>query len=372
MFLLDKLKIRTLNFFTSFVYHLLFWLISLFFFVFITGDETLFVNYLKLFVKDDIYGNTVLLSALLATLFTALDMLFSDRVMRYSPIRFFVFLRFLLYLLLGLLIIFFSANKNINLEELKDYTVYYKKMPELGINHLRFIAWFYASCLLNNLFRSAFRKIGFSNFIHWITGTLNKPRTEKRIFMFIDMKSSVTIAEKLGHKKFSYLVQDVFNDLAIVENYSGAIYQYLGDGAIISWDLKRGLRNNNCIKAFYAFQRVIERRLIIYRNLYEGIEPEFKAGLHLGDIMVLQVGRFKRDISYNGDTLNTTARIESKCNDLKSNLLISGILYERLKNQDEFSFLEQKDKDKLKLKGKKQAIQIYKVSVKDKKKKKRK
>jgi len=366
MFLLDKLKIRTVNFFSSFVYHSVFWMCALFFYIFITGDEGLFINYFNLLLKDDIYGNTVLLSGFLAILFTSLDMLFSDKLMRYSPIRIMVALRFLLYLMLAILIIFLSANKRLTFEEIVNYKALPALMPEIGIRSIRFIVWFYVSCLLNNMFRAAVRKVGLGNFFQWLIGTLNKPRVEKRIFMFVDMKSSVTLAEKLGHKKFSFLVQDAFSDLAIVENYNGAIYQYLGDGAIISWDLKRGVRNNNCIRAFFAFQKVIERRKIFY-NLRYGIVPEFKAGLHVGEIMVLQVGRFKRDISYNGDTLNTTARIESMCNEYKQNLLISGVLYETLKKPEEFNT---KEVGNLKLKGKSRGVQVYQVNLKNKKKRK--
>ncbi len=148
MFLLDKLKIRTLNFFHSFFYHLLFWLASLALYVFITGDESTFINYFKLFAKDDIYGNTVLLGSMLAVLFTSFDMLFSDKLMRFSPIRIIVLLRFLFYLLLALLVIFLSANASIKLEQLKDYQIYYRQMPELTIEHIRFVVWFYISCIL--------------------------------------------------------------------------------------------------------------------------------------------------------------------------------------------------------------------------------
>ena len=365
MFLLDKIQIRAVNFFSSFLYHSIFWMTALSFYIFISGEEKLFVNYFNLLLKDDIYGNTVLLAAFLAVLFTSLDMLFSDKLMRYSPIRIMVILRFLLYLLLALLIIFLSANRTITVQKLLDYKALPALMPQIGIRSMRFIVWFYASCLLNNMFRAMVRKIGLGNFFRWLIGTLNKPRVEKRIFMFIDMKSSVTIAEKLKHKKFSFLVQDAFNDLAIVENYNGEIYQYLGDGAIISWNLKKGVRNNNCIKAFFAFRKAIERHKIFY-NMRYGLVPEFKAGLHVGDIMVLQVGHFKRDISYNGDTLNTTARIESVCNEHKQNLLISGVLFETLKNMEEFKCEEVGN---LKLKGKTGGVQVYKVNPINKKKK---
>lgn len=201
------------------------------------------------------------------------------------------------------------------------------------------------------------RKVGKGNFRNWIFGMLNKPREEERIFMFIDMKSSTTIAEKLLHVKFSHLVQDVFNDLAIVDNYDGNIYQYLGDGAIISWSLKKGIRNSNCLKSFYAFSNLVDRREKYYQRKY-GLRPKFKAGIHVGKVMVLQVGRVRRDISYNGDTLNTAARIESMCNEYKQNLLISGDLYDILREMKGFSF---KEVGNIMLKGKKHGVDIYQV-----------
>ena len=198
------------------------------------------------------------------------------------------------------------------------------------------------------------KKVGKGNFKNWIFGMMNKPREEERIFMFIDMKSSTAIAEKLSHQKFSHLVQDIFNDLAVVDNYMGDIYQYLGDGAIISWPVKKGLKNNNFIKAYYAFLGVISKRENYYQRRY-GLIPVFKAGMHVGKVMVLQVGRVRRDISYNGDTLNTTARIESMCNEYNKNLLISGDLAEMMPDKDGFYV---KEVGNLRLKGKRRKVDI--------------
>lgn len=207
------------------------------------------------------------------------------------------------------------------------------------------------------------RRIGRANYSKWLRGMLRKPREEELIFMFIDMTSSTTIAEKLGHKKFSYLVQDVFADLSVIYNYGGHIYNYVGDGAIISWSVNRGTRNNDCLNAFFAFQRVVNKRRRAYNRKY-GLVPEFKAGMHAGKIMILQVGTIRRDISYNGDTLNTTARIEAKCGELKRNLLISGDLYELLDKKQNYSF---KNVDSAKLKGKKKSVDIYDVKKKESK-----
>ncbi|MCW3804958.1 adenylate/guanylate cyclase domain-containing protein [Plebeiibacterium marinum] len=357
MFLKEKIKIWFSKIFGSFRYHLLFWNFALFFYVFLTGNQSIFVNYFNLLSVDSIYSNTIFLAVSVTVLFTVLDMLFSDRMMRFSPIRSMIFLKSLLYFILAFVILFLAANKTVDIAVFGDYKAVLAKMPELQLEHLRFLAYFYLACIANNSFKEMRKKIGVTNFFSWFFGMLNKPYEEKKIFMFIDMKSSTTIAERLGHEKFSRLVQDVFNDMSMIYNYHGEVYQYLGDGAIISWNVRQGVKNLNCIKAFYSFLRVVERRGRYYKRRY-GDVPKFKAGLHVGKVMVLQVGTIRRDISYNGDTINTAARIESMCNEYKQDLLISGVLYESFEDRKEFAF---KEVGTIKLKGKKQGVLIYQV-----------
>jgi adenylate cyclase len=54
-----------------------------------------------------------------------------------------------------------------------------------------------------------------------------------------------------------------------------------------------------------------------------GVSPTFKAGVHAGDVTVGYVGIIKKDLVFSGDTLNTTARIRSKCHELKNRFILS-------------------------------------------------
>jgi adenylate cyclase len=271
-----------------------------------------------------------------------------------------IFLKSLLYFLSAFVFILIAVELPINVILQKDYTKVLSYLPEIEISFIRFLAYFYLSGFLINFLKAVVKKVGKGNFRNWALGMLNKPREQERIFMFIDMKASTSIAEKLMHKKYSHLVQDVFNDMSVVDNYNAEIYQYLGDGAIISWNLKSGLKRNNCLNAFFAFNKVINKRDRYYQRKY-GISPKFKAGIHVGNVMVLQVGQIRRDISYNGDTLNTAARIESMCNEYKQKLLISGDLFDILKDKSGFSF---KNLGNIKLKGKKKGLDLYQVKKK--------
>ena len=73
----------------------------------------------------------------------------------------------------------------------------------------------------------------------------------------------------------------------------------------------------------------IDSRKDDYKSTY-GVQPVSKACVHVGRVTGAEVGVLKREISYHGDTLNTAAPIEGRCNDLQSDLLISGSLAEAM------------------------------------------
>jgi adenylate cyclase len=96
-----------------------------------------------------------------------------------------------------------------------NYEAILRQIPRMDIHFFRFLAYFYISGIMFNFLKGMRMRMGRMNFIRWFFGILSKPREEERIFMFLDMKSSTSIAEKLLHKKFSYLVQDVFNSMSV-------------------------------------------------------------------------------------------------------------------------------------------------------------
>jgi len=353
----DKIIIRFHKLIRNLLFHLIFWYASFLFYMFLTGEQQIFKVYLNLLRVQNIYLVILFLSTCISVLFALIDIIFTDRVMRFFPTSFTLFIKSILYFGSAFILILLAARSPLTIYTEKNYTEILKLLPEMNIYFIRFLVYFYVFGFLINFLKGVIKKVGRGNFRYWILGVLNKPREQERIFMFLDMKSSTTTAERLGHKKFSHLVQDVFNDLSVIDNYNGEIYQYLGDGAIISWSLKKGLKRNNVLKAFFAFTHVIHKRRRYYNRKYDFV-PAFKAGAHSGKVMVLQVGQIRRDISYNGDTINTAARIESMCNEYKQNFLISGDLYDQIKDKKSFSF---KMIENTKLKGKRKTTDIYQV-----------
>ena len=202
-------------------------------------------------------------------------------------------------------------------------------------------------------------KFGPGVLIPMLLGKFRKPGVEERIFLFMDLKDSTTYAEKLGHIKFSEMIQDCFMDVnMVIPPYNAEIYQYVGDEVVLTWRSEEGLRNKNCIKFFFAFKKFLQNRKEHYESKY-GFIPQFKAGANLGRITVAEVGDIKREIAYHGDTINTAARIQSVCNTYGKSFIISENLKDQLIPADSFStgFL-----GSIQLKGKEKNINLYSIT----------
>ncbi|WP_394971014.1 adenylate/guanylate cyclase domain-containing protein [uncultured Croceitalea sp.] len=199
--------------------------------------------------------------------------------------------------------------------------------------------------------------LGKGNLLNLIKGKFYHPKVANQIFMFLDLKGSTTLAERLGNVKYSELIQDCFYDLAVVARFGAKVYQYVGDEAVLTWNLENGLKNNNCIKAFYAFERQLQKKEAYYLLKYNE-KPIFKAGLNIGTITVTEVGELKREIAYHGDTINIAARIQGECNKLGTNLMISEMLFNNLVDD---TTLSMKFEGKVLLRGKTGQVGMYSV-----------
>lgn len=202
-------------------------------------------------------------------------------------------------------------------------------------------------------------KYGPGMFLNFLMGKYFRPKREERIFMFLDLRSSTTIAEQLGEEQYFNFLRDVFRHATPGIVYTrGEIYQYVGDEIVISWKTEAGARNASCIRCFYEIQRILKQKAPYYQATY-GVIPEFKAGLHYGHVMAGEIGVIKRDIAFSGDVLNTTARIQSKCNELGVNILLSKPLLDQLALPPN-SFIPQKIGNIL-LRGKRKEVVLFTV-----------
>ena len=203
-------------------------------------------------------------------------------------------------------------------------------------------------------------KYGPGVFKSFILGKYFHPKREERVFMFLDLRGSTTIAEKLGEEQYFNFLKEVFSDVTpAILNSKGQIYQYVGDEIVISWNKDPGMQDANCLKCFFDIQKCLLDRRPYYQEKYVGVIPEFKAGLHYGFVMVGEMGVVKREIAFSGDVLNTTARIQSKCNELGVNILLSKYLLDKLGSLPDL--FKTTPVGEMQLRGKEQPVMLYTV-----------
>jgi len=272
------------------------------------------------------------------------------------PLLLTIFIQGFIYVLIINLVSGFSLFMALKLGyfEGKQIDVFYSIM--LGMDQLVLNVYMLILYLLFVFYVQINLLLGEGVLWKFLLGKYRKPTGEHRIFMFLDIKSSTTLAERLGLEKYYSLLNDFFHEISEpVRATKAEIYQYVGDEVIITWKTNEGLADSNCLKIFFKIRDNVYKNRKYYRDKYGDI-PHFKAGIHLGEVISAQIGDIKREIIYNGDVLNTSARIQEQCNVFKRELLISGILLKQLDIKNEFSA---EKVDTIKLRGKENAIELY-------------
>ena len=178
--------------------------------------------------------------------------------------------------------------------------------------------------------------IGPRNFGRLVIGRYQRPRELTAEVMFVDLRGSTGIAERLGHERYSALLRDFFLDTSrAVHEARGEIYQYVGDEVVIVCPADKVA--GRWVDCFLGMRSSIEGRREEYMHRH-GIVPEFKAGVHSGSVVVTEVGVLQRALVYHGDVLNTAARIQARCNESGADLLASQEAIARLSSHDRSRF----------------------------------
>lgn len=202
--------------------------------------------------------------------------------------------------------------------------------------------------------------LGHRFLTNYLLGRYANPVKEHRIFMFMDLKDSTKLAEELGDDKFYHLLNDCYKLLKKPVLLSKAeIIKYIGDEVVLTWTFKDGVSFNNCIEFFLDYNEALDNKAKYFIKKYKTM-PHFKAGLHEGEVVTAYLGDIKKQLDFSGDIMNTTARIQSVCNDYNANFLVSRELFDKLQNTRIYLTEEI---NRVPLKGKSEPIDLVKVMV---------
>jgi adenylate cyclase len=307
-------------------------------------------------------SETVLATIIAGLSIGAFEIFYFQELFRKKSFSYTVFIKSLIYSFAMVFLIIvglffdqgFSTEKSIFHPEVAQAVVTFLS----GTGVWAFVIYWTAIVILTQIFMQVRDSFGYGVLPNFILGRYNKPKEECRIFMFLDLKSSTTIAEKLGHIQYHNLLNDFFDDIndSIIFT-KGSIYQYIGDEITVSWSMENGIESENCLRCFFSIRDKIENNSARYMGRF-GLVPDFKAGLHCGNITIGEVGVIKKEIVFTGDVLNTASRIQELCNTYGERLLVSKELIDVLQIENRYSIQKI---DEVTLKGKRTKNILYTV-----------
>ena len=179
------------------------------------------------------------------------------------------------------------------------------------------------------------------------------------VLLYSDIRNFTSLSEKadashvVGMLNFYY---GIWHE--VVKAHHGIINKFIGDALLAFFDKKEELSENVHFAIMSALS-MLEKFERINHDLHEKNLPMMDGlgiGIHCGEVILGDIGGERKDYTLIGDTVNTTARLESLCKEYHTSLIISEACYclldETLKVR--FSYIAS-----LSLKGKEAKIACY-------------
>ncbi len=312
---------------------------------------------LKDYFRSNVWHVEVILSAtLFGTLFILINSLTEGKAFRKKSFGFNLLIRSGLYLiaLVAVSIFIFKSFTVFHLvsdQQMQEFQIFLT--PRFLFSGLLYYSVF---IVLLNFILLVNRKFGPGVLFDLLMGKYFHPRNKSMVFLFLDLRDSTRITEKLGHERYSEFIKECIHELTpILRKYEARVHQYVGDEIVLYW---YDLSEKQILKAlhtYFGFRVMLEHRQDYFLKKY-GEKPHFKAGMDAGQVTVTEVGDIKREIAFHGDVLNTAARLEKKCNQYHADLIVTENVKEYVASSKLFKIKFLSD---LPLRGKQEKIRFY-------------
>ena len=175
--------------------------------------------------------------------------------------------------------------------------------------------------------------IGARNLLHLLVGRYMRPIIERKVLLFLDMKGSTATVEALGAVRAkAYIGKFIFDISRPISEHAGDIYLYTGDGLIGMWDWNTAIENDTIVAVVDALYAAVERERAFYEATF-GRVPEFRVGVHGGDVVISEQGDTRKAIGVYGDTINIAARMEQTAKEIGEGCIFSNDIVTALSNK---------------------------------------
>jgi adenylate cyclase len=215
------------------------------------------------------------------------------------------------------------------------------------------------SVLMNLAFAIA-NLIGARALMNFATGRYHSPVTENRFVLFVDIAGSTGLAESLGGPAIHRLLDRTFRLLTLsVVDYRGEVLNYVGDEVIVTWPERDGAIDCRPLRCFVAMRDELARAGSQLEREF-GVVPRIRGSLHFGPVIIGEIGDVKRAIVFNGDVMNTAARLEELSRQVDGGFLASRAAMQRFSSAPPFAV---RDLGRLPIRGRADGIDVVGIDA---------
>ena len=202
--------------------------------------------------------------------------------------------------------------------------------------------------------------IGPRAFLNFITGRYHSPVEENRFVLFVDIAGSTGLAERLGGIAIHRFLDRTFRLLTLaVVDYRGEVLNYVGDEVIVTWAERGGTLDCRPLRCFVAMREALAQASGQFEREF-GAMPRIRGSLHFGPVIVGEIGDIKRAIVFNGDVMNTAARLEELSRNVDGGFLASRAAMERFSAAPPFAV---RNLGRLAIRGRADGIDVFGINV---------
>ncbi len=142
-------------------------------------------------------------------------------------------------------------------------------------------------------------------------------------------------------------------------DYRGEVLDYVGDEIIVTWPARAGAVDYRPLRCFMAMRRELADASGQFQREF-GVVPRIRGSLHFGAVIVGEIGDIKRAIVFNGDVMNTAARLEELSRTVDGGFLISRAAMERFGPAPPFAV---RDLGRLPIRGRADGIDVVGIEA---------
>jgi adenylate cyclase len=209
--------------------------------------------------------------------------------------------------------------------------------------------------VLGNLVFVIANLIGPRALLNFITGRYHTPVEENRFVLFVDIAGSTGLAEQLGGIGIHRFLDRTFRLLTVaVVDFRGEVLNYVGDEVIVTWPERSGAVDCRPLRCFLAMREELSRASSQFEREF-GASPRIRGSLHFGSVIVGEIGDIKRAIVFNGDVMNTGARLEELSRGVEGGFIASRAAMARFNSAPPFAV---RDLGQLPIRGRADGIDV--------------